>query len=95
MQTQPINSNTILQLKLKHSTFHRNFLFLSVFVGLRLILWGHWYPLFRTSDDSAAHGFQNQGGIIIALVSHAMIPRVISGCRDHGSNLDCTLVRQA
>ena len=28
-------------------------------------MWGHWYPLFRTSDDSAAHGFQSQSGFIV------------------------------
>ena len=38
--------------------------FLKVFVGLSCILWGDWYPLFCTSDDSA-HGFQSQGGFII------------------------------
>ena len=26
-------------------------LFKKVFVGPRSILWGHWYPLFGTSDD--------------------------------------------
>ena len=28
-------------------------------------MWGHWYPLFWTSDDST-HEFQSQGGSIIA-----------------------------
>ena len=27
---------------------------------------GHWYPLFRTLVDSAAHEFQIQGGLLIA-----------------------------
>ena len=29
-------------------------------------MWGHWYPLFQTSDDFAAHEFQSQDGSIIA-----------------------------
>ena len=48
--------------------------FLKVFVGPRSILWGHWYPLFRTSDDSA-HGFQSQGGFIacvLLLLAHQL-----------------------
>ena len=28
-------------------------------------MWGHWYPLFQTSDYSA-HEFQSQGGSVIA-----------------------------
>ena len=39
--------------------------FLKVFVGPKPILWGHWYPLLQTLDDSA-HEFQIQGGSIIA-----------------------------
>ena len=37
---------------------------LFFFVGPRFILWGHWYPRFRTSDDSV-HEFQSQGGFIV------------------------------
>ena len=33
---------------------------IKVFVEPRYILWGHWYSLFRTSDDSA-HEFQSRG----------------------------------
>ena len=36
----------------------------KVFVRVRSMLRGHWYPLFQASDDSA-HGFQSQGGFII------------------------------
>ena len=34
--------------------------FFRVFVRPKSILWGHWYPLFRTSADFA-HEFQSQG----------------------------------
>ena len=40
------------------------FFVLKVFVGPRLILWGHWDPLFQISDDSA-HEFQSQGGSVV------------------------------
>ena len=41
-------------------------LFLKYFCcGKSPFLWSHWYSLFRTSVDSA-HGFQSQGGSIIA-----------------------------
>ena len=39
-------------------------LFKKVLVGPRSILWGYWYPLFRTSDDST-YEFQSQGGLIV------------------------------
>ena len=41
-------------------------LFFKVFVGPRSILWGNWYPLFRSSDDSD-HEFQSQGVLILVL----------------------------
>ena len=58
-------------------------------------MWGHWYPLFRISDDSA-HEFQSQGMSVVRGISHrlcschlhAMIPRVISGCQDRASDPD-------
>ena len=59
-----------------------------IVVGPRSILWGHYYPLLWTSDDSA-HGFQIQGGLIVPALFcclHAIIPRVISGCQDWASN---------
>ena len=37
------------------------FLLFKYFVGLRYILCGHWFPLFRISGDTA-HEFQGQGG---------------------------------
>ena len=47
----------------------------KVFVGPWSILWGHWYPLFRTSDDSA-HGFQSQGGSIITCILLSLVCNV-------------------
>ena len=40
-------------------------IFFFFFVGPRSILWGHWYPLFWTLDDTV-HGFQSQGAFIVA-----------------------------
>ena len=40
-------------------------------------LWGHWYPLFRTLDDSA-HRFQSQGGSIITPVP-SPVPSLVTG----------------
>ena len=45
-------------------------LFFQVFVGARSISWGHWYPLFRTSDDSA-HEFQSRSIFACTLVACA------------------------
>ena len=67
------------------------FCFFEVFVGPMSILWGYRYPLFRTSDDSS-HEFQSRGGsIVTCALLHAMIPRVISGCRERASNPDRAL----
>ena len=38
--------------------------FIKIFVGPRSILWCYWYPLIWTVDS--AHGFQSQGGSIVA-----------------------------
>ena len=69
----------------------------EVFVGPRLILWGHWCPLFWTWDDSAVQGFPSHSGFIISIFCHlpAMIPRVICGCRDWESSLDRSHMRRA
>ena len=48
------------------------FFFFLNFVGPRSILWGKWYPLLRTSDDSV-HGFQSQGGLIIVCALLALV----------------------
>ena len=45
--------------------FYYRAYFLKFFVGPRSISQGHWYPLFRISDDTA-HRFENQGGLIFA-----------------------------
>ena len=52
----------------------------KVFVGPRSILWGHWCPLFQTSDDSA-HEFQSQGGSVIACALLSLV------CNDPQSHL--------
>ena len=55
--------------------------FYRVFVGPSSILWGHWYPLFRTSDDPS-HEFQSQDGFIVTcavLLFACNDPRVIYG----------------
>ena len=43
------------------------FLILKFLLDQGPYLWGHWYPLFQTSNDSA-HGFQSPHGFIIACV---------------------------
>ena len=46
------------------------------------MLWGHWYPLFLTSDDSS-HGFQSLGGSIIGctkILKIASCNRSINAC---------------
>ena len=55
------------------------------FVWLRSILWVHWYPLFQTSEDSAAHGSLSQGGLIVAcafVTCAQWFQWAISGCWD-------------
>ena len=55
------------------------FNFFEVFVGPRSFWWGHWYPLFRTSDDSA-HEFQSQGG---SVVTYALLSLVCNNPQSH------------
>ena len=43
-------------------------------------MWGHWYPLFRTSDNSAQE-FQSQGG---SIVTYALLSLA---CNDPQSHL--------
>ena len=55
------------------------FFFQKVFIAPRSISWGHWYPLFPTSDDSA-HEFQSQGG---SIVTHALLLLACSVTQSH------------
>ena len=43
-------------------------------------MWGHWYPLFQTSDESA-HEFQIQGGSVVACALLSL------ACNDSKSHL--------
>ena len=52
------------------------FCFLN-FVGPRSIFWGHWYPLFWTSEDSE---FQSQGGSVVAC---ALLSLVLNDPQSH------------
>ena len=58
----------------------RYYCFKKVSVGPRSILWGHWYPLFPLSDDSA-HGFQSQGDFFVTY------PLLLLACNDPQSSI--------
>ena len=72
-------------------------IFFKVFIGPMSILWGHWYPLFRTSDDSA-QGFQSQDGLsdtcdLLSLAHYN--PQSYPWLQDWESNPDHSPVRRA
>ena len=72
--------------------------FFKVFIRPRSILCGHRYPLFCTSDDSAVHEFQSQGGFIITCPLLSLVcnvPQSHLWLPDSVSNLDCLPLRRA